>query len=97
MEVPATPADIWNHIKISNLSARVGLDGQRFIVGTGECEWDHEHGILLSWREGRDLCFVGANEGEFGGDNPEADREDGSASVILLGGPATIALPLTGV
>jgi hypothetical protein len=87
MGVPKTQESIWNRVTPQSISLKNGLDDLWYVIVFGTCGWDFEHGIVLSWRHGSELCYVGPDEGEFGDDNPHAEEED--ANVIYLGGPTT--------
>jgi hypothetical protein len=36
---------------------------RRYIVVEGECGWEADHGILMSWRDGRELVKVSGYDG----------------------------------
>ncbi|MGL5011671.1 MAG: DUF6985 domain-containing protein, partial [Paracoccaceae bacterium] len=36
-----------------------------FVMLTGACDWDDEHGILMCWQDGKTLCRVSGSDGHF--------------------------------
>ena len=60
MGVPATPQDIWPHVSVHSVCARTNPDdGLAYVMVSGNCAWEPEHGLLMVWREGRVLNKVG--------------------------------------
>jgi hypothetical protein len=60
MGVPATPEVIWPHVAVYSVCARTNPDdGLAYVMVSGNCAWEPEHGLLMVWREGRVLNKVG--------------------------------------
>ena len=60
MGVPATPQDIWPHVSVFSVCARTNPDdGLAYVMVSGNCAWEQEHGLLMVWREGQILNKVG--------------------------------------
>jgi hypothetical protein len=68
-DLPLNSEDIWNFVTPNTLSAIESWDvGNRdetrqFIVLEGNCGWEAEHGISMSWRDGRELVKLSAYDG----------------------------------
>ena len=61
--------ELWSFVRPTILSGQISweLGDQeqlgRYIVVEGECGWEAEHGILMSWRDGRELVKVSGYDG----------------------------------
>lgn len=67
MPRPAKPDDIWQHVRplsviIKSRPVTSGVatkaDPQFYVVLEANCDWEDEHGLLLSWRDGQELVKV---------------------------------------
>lgn len=63
---PATgPEDVWRLVKSRRLVLLVDPifgDSTPYIMVSGHCEWDPEHGILISWARGSQLVRVAGSD-----------------------------------
>jgi hypothetical protein len=67
--LPQNSEQIWKFVTPNSLSAIESWDvGDRdrtrqFIIIEGDCGWEAEHGISLSWRDGEELVKLSAYDG----------------------------------
>lgn len=65
--IPEDPADIWNFVTPSSIALMSGNDeanlGIPFVVLEANCAWEMEHGLLMAWRQGKDLWKVSGYDG----------------------------------
>lgn len=73
---------IWGRVAVDNLDVRQGMSGLWYVVASGECDWDQEHGIMLAWLDGTTLVRVGPDDGDLG--ERVDDEEEEEDSVIYL-------------
>jgi hypothetical protein len=76
--------EIWNFVYPTTLGAMESWDlgdpgrQRKYMVLEGECGWEKEHGILMSWRDGRELVKVSDYDGHATNghafDDPQKDR-----------------------
>ncbi len=73
---------IWSRVALDYLDVRQGMTGLWYVVASGECDWDQEHGIMMAWLDGTTLVRVGPDDGDLGErvDNEEEEKD----SVIFL-------------
>ena len=61
--------DIWRFVYPTVLGAQEGWDianrdrMRQYVVLEANCGWEREHGILMSWRDGKDLVKVSGYDG----------------------------------
>ena len=71
--------DIWQFVYPSVIGAQESWDVgdkhrlQKFVVLEGNCGWEQEHGILLSWRDGNELVKVSDYDGHATNGHAYAD------------------------
>lgn len=73
---------IWAYVSPEFLDVRQGLDGLWYVVASGDCDWDREHGIMMVWSQGSVLTRVGPDDGDLG--DYKEDDEAADTSVIYL-------------
>jgi hypothetical protein len=67
--LPQGSRDIWNFVAPNSITVQESWDirnrnaTRRFLVLEGNCGWEVEHGIAMSWREGRDLVKLSPYDG----------------------------------
>lgn len=59
---PTGPDDVWRLVRPGTLNVCED-DGTVYAMLECECAWEPEHGLLMVWREGRDLVKVGGYDG----------------------------------
>ena len=65
----ADSPDIWNFVQPSTLSAERSWDLHSrdvlrpYVIVECNCDWEAEHGLLLSWRDGTELVKVSGYDG----------------------------------
>ncbi|WP_298972652.1 hypothetical protein [uncultured Roseobacter sp.] len=68
MPRPAQPHDIWQHVRPLSISiksrpaksdAAAEAEPVFYVLLEANCDWEDEHGLLLSWKNGRELVKVG--------------------------------------
>lgn len=89
MPRPTQPHDIWQHVRplsitVKSRSAQSGGastdDPMTYVLLEANCDWEEEHGLLLSWRGGHELVKVG----EF--DDRPVHRNEVPAGIIYHSG-----------
>lgn len=81
MGVPETPEAIWRHVHPKQLYLVRGPDDDHvYVVASGDCDWEVEHGLSLVWRDGRTLCKAGGEDGHV--TNSYAYADDSLANVV---------------
>jgi hypothetical protein len=73
---------IWSRVAVDYLDVRQGMTGLWYVVASGDCDWDQEHGIMLAWLGGTTLVRVGPDDGDIGERIGDEAEEEGS--VIFL-------------
>ncbi len=65
MGVPAGPTGIWPHVRPRWLHLASGYEGDpaAYVVISGGCDWEEEHGVMLVWRDGLRLTKAGPYDG----------------------------------
>lgn len=59
-----TPEHVWKHMRFAGLSAgREPDDGMVYVQVSYNCDWDEEHGIELTFRNGATLSRVDGIDG----------------------------------
>ena len=67
MGVPQSATDIWQHVTPVIIFARQGRDGdENWYIGLeAKCAWEEEHGLMMVWRHGTQLCKVSGYDDEL--------------------------------
>lgn len=74
MGIPATPADIWDHVQPQGIFVEINPDdGLPYVVVEANCDWEEEHGLMMVWREGKVLVKVGGYDGHLTNERAYAD------------------------
>lgn len=90
----APSEDIWRFVYPTTLTAQRCDDihdhtqESRYVVVEGNCGWEKEHGIMLSWREGTELAKVSAFDGHATNGHAFADPAS-DAFIYCAVDPAT--------
>ncbi|NIJ37324.1 hypothetical protein FHR22_002008 [Sphingopyxis panaciterrae] len=72
-------AEIWRFVRPTTLSAMESWDvgakepRKQYLVLEGNCDWEEEHGILMSWRDGGELVKVSGYDGHATNGHAYAD------------------------
>lgn len=82
MGVLADDETIWSRVSPEFLDVRQGMNDLWYVVVSGDCDWDEEHGIMLAWLQGHTLTRVGPDDGNLG-EHIEGEMAE-EASVIYL-------------
>lgn len=60
MERLQGPQEVFEHIELTEMSvSRGSIDPVVYVMITGECAWEPEHGLAISYRLGETLAMVG--------------------------------------
>jgi hypothetical protein len=73
---------IWSRVAMNYLDVRQGMTGLWYVVASGDCDWDQEHGVMMAWPEGTKLVRVGPDDGDLG-ERIEGEESE-ETSVIFL-------------
>ena len=79
VEPPAGPDDVWRLVEPVNLTVRE-RDGVAFVVMEANCAWEPEHGLMVVWRDGRQLEKVSEYDGHL--TNAAAFDDPGLAETV---------------
>ncbi|WP_026471596.1 DUF6985 domain-containing protein [Alkanindiges illinoisensis] len=78
-----SPDQIWNHIELGDeaaVSRRTENDQDVYITLSCECDWEPEHGLMIVFKNGSQVCKVGAYDGHV--TNSDAYADDALENVI---------------
>lgn len=75
MGVVSSAKQIWSHVTPGPifLESGHGSDASQYVVMEAECTWEGEHGLMMVWKDGRNLCKVGGYDGHVTNANAYAD------------------------
>jgi hypothetical protein len=75
MGVPGAPEEIWTYVRPQTLGIWAGRNGDdnRYVFLEANCGWEHEHGLLLVWRNGTTLSKAGGFDGHATNADASAD------------------------
>lgn len=79
MDKITAESDIWKFVYPTTIGAQESWDvgdkekKRKFVVLEGNCGWDAEHGILMSWRDGVELVKVSNYDGHATNGHAYAD------------------------
>ena len=59
------PENIWTAVEIKGVGVTKDSSGSVYVRVFGECDWDPEHGLQISYRNGSDLMRVGPEDGHL--------------------------------
>ena len=62
MGIPQTDAEIWNHVSPRAIMLMRKGD-THYAVIEADCDWEEEHGLCLSFRDGTELVYCGPFDG----------------------------------
>lgn len=62
------PEEVWNHVTLDDVAVVAGetIDGEgasQFVVWSGDCIWEEDRGLAISFKNGSDVVKVGPNDG----------------------------------
>lgn len=62
-----TPGDVWSHVDFFEVSMarRAEGDGRVYVMVWADCDWEPEHGLQLSFRDGATLARVSPCDGHI--------------------------------
>jgi hypothetical protein len=59
------PEDIWNFVYPSEILIDQEENGDFYLVVSGECDWEEEHGLQLVFKNGQKLTKASGHDGDY--------------------------------
>ncbi len=84
MGILSSPDEIWGFVSPGAIFVESDRDDAaiRFVVMEAECVWEEEHGLMLVWREGKQLSKVSGFDGHL--TNADAFADENLAQTVYV-------------